>query len=198
MSEPHALQRPRDPAAYEAVLATINDQVDRMTRLVGGLLMLARTDGGAPAPERAPVDVAEIVGAVAAQMRPVAEANGLTLTARADAGAHVQGDADLLLQMLMNLTDNAIKYTANGGVRLSCETADATVTVRVSDTGAGIRAEHRDRVFERFYRVSASREQGGAGLGLAICRWIAEAHGGTIQLEPSTIGSTFVVRLPQR
>ncbi len=191
-----ALQRPRDAAAYEAVLATINDQVDRMTRLVGGLLMLARTDGGALTPERAPVDVAEIVGAVAAQMRPLAEAKGLTLSADAGAAARVQGDADLLLQMLLNLTDNAIKYTATGGVRMSCEAAGEAVTIRVSDTGPGIPAEHRDRVFERFYRVSASREQGGAGLGLAICRWIAEAHGGTIELEPSTIGSMFVVRLP--
>lgn len=191
-----ALQRPRDAAAYEAVLATINDQVDRMTRLVGGLLMLARTDAGVLTPERAPVDVAETVNAVAAQMRPLAEAKGLTLSAAAEAGARVQGDADLLLQMLMNLTDNAIKYTVAGGVRLSCEETGDAVTIRVSDTGPGIPAEHRDRVFERFYRVSASRDQGGAGLGLAICRWIAEAHGGTIQLEPSTTGSTFVVRLP--
>lgn len=192
-----ALQRPRDAAAYRDVLATINDQVDRMTRLVAGLLMLARTDAGVLTPERATVDLAEIVRAVAAQVRPLAEEKGLTLTVEAEAAASVQGDEDLLLQMLINLADNAIKYTGGGGVRLRCEAARDAVTVRVSDTGPGIPPEHQDRVFERFYRVSASREHGGAGLGLAICRWIAEAHGGTIALESGATGSEFVVRLPR-
>lgn len=192
-----ALQQPRDAAAYRDVLATVNDQVERMTRLVSGLLMLARTDAGALAPERAPVDVAALLRDVAAQVRPLAVEKGLTLLVEAQDGAMVQGDEGLLLQMLMNLADNAIKYTADGSVRLRCEAAAGSVTITVSDTGPGIPPEHRERVFERFYRVSASRAQGGAGLGLAICRWIAEAHGGTISFESEATGSEFVVRLPR-
>jgi signal transduction histidine kinase len=108
-------------------------------------------------------------------------------------------DHDLILQMLLNLLDNAIKYSEPGGsVTVSWEPDGHAVAIEVRDTGAGIAAEHLPHLFDRFYRVdpARSRAAGGAGLGLAICRWIAEAHGGTIAVESDPgKGSTFTVRL---
>jgi heavy metal sensor kinase len=194
-----ALQRPRDAATYQQVLATINDQVERMTRLVGGLLVLARTDAGALAVERNPVDVGALVRAVADQVRSLGAQKGLTLDVRGEGNAFVNGDDDLLLQMLLNLADNAVKYTQHGSITLSWQATGGIAQIAVADTGPGIAPEQRDRIFERFYRVDVgrSRNEGGAGLGLAICRWIAEAHGGSIDVTSSERGSTFTVRLPQ-
>ncbi len=192
-----ALQRPRDPAAYQQTLATINDQVERMTRLVAGLLMLARTDAGALGIERERVDIAELVRSVADQVRPLAERKGLSLDVSGSGDPVVSGDGDLLLQLLLNLVDNAVKYTDAGGVTLNWSVADHVAQVIVSDTGPGIDPEDRERIFERFYRVDAARtHEGGAGLGLSICRWIAAEHRGDITVESSTAGSAFTVRLP--
>ena len=192
-----ALQRPRDPAAYQQVLATINDQVERMTRLVAGLLMLARTDARALGIERERVDIAGLVRSVADQVRPLAERKGLSLDASGSGDPVVSGDGDLLLQLVLNLVDNAIKYTDTGGVTLAWRAAGGVAQVTVSDTGPGIAPEDQERIFERFYRVDAARtSEGGAGLGLSICRWIAAEHGGDVAVESSSAGSRFTVSLP--
>jgi signal transduction histidine kinase len=123
------------------------------------------------------------------------------LTLRAPVTGHAVGDAALLHHAFMNLIHNAIKYTPNGGtisVELSAKNS-GQVMMEVRDTGPGIPAAHRDRIFDRFYRVdtSRSREEGGVGLGLAIARWAIEANGGHIELaSDGGRGSLFRVVLP--
>ena len=114
--------------------------------------------------------------------------------------ARINADQDLLLQLLLNLLDNAVKYTPEGGsVEASWHAVDSGVEIVVSDTGPGIAAEHLPHIFDRFYRVdrARSRADGGAGLGLSISRWIAESHGGTIRAESTSgEGTAFTVWLP--
>ncbi len=194
-----ALERPRDVAEYQRVLAAVNAQVERMTRLSQSLLTLARADAGALPLHRERVDLAGLARNVADDVRPLAMAKGLRVDAEGSGDAILTADADLLLQMLLNLADNAIGYTAQGGVTIGWRASGAAVELYVSDTGEGVPLEHRERIFERFHRVEDSRSrEGGAGLGLAIARWIAEAHGGAIALDSSAAGSTFTVTLPRR
>ena len=193
-----ALTRPRAAAEYQRVLTAVNQQVDRMTRLVGGLLMLARSDAGAMPIAREPVAVKLLVESVAQQIEPLARAKGIDVGVDEGQPVIVLGDQDLLLQLLLNLADNAVKYTDAGSITIGWRAADGTVELFVRDTGLGIPAEHLERIFERFHRidVARSRERGGAGLGLAICKWIAEAHGGRMNVASSAAGSTFSVTLP--
>jgi heavy metal sensor kinase len=190
-----ALERPRDAAEYQRVLAAVNEQVERMTRLVGGLLVLARSDAGAQRLQRERIDLGDLVTSVAEQVRPLGERKGVDVLVQGNGTLVAEGDEDLLLQLMLNLADNAVKYTAAGAVTLGWRD-HGRPELFVRDTGPGITIEHRDHVFERFYRVDAARSEGGAGLGLAISRWIAEAHGGTLTLESSDGGSTFTVTLP--
>src|SRR5262249_14135064 len=112
-----------------------------------------------------------------------------------------RGDEDLLRRMMLNLLDNAIKYTSpEGMVSVNLQVDTGSVKIAVADTGSGIPAEAAQRIFERFYRVSQSRSRadGGSGLGLAIAKWAAEAHYGTIRLTSEAgLGSTFTVTLPR-
>ena len=194
-----ALTRPRDAAEYQRVLAAVNDQIDRMTRLVGGLLMLARSDAGAMPLHLAPVSIQGLIESVAHQIEPLARAKGLAVVVNPGDASNVSGDRDLLLQLLLNLADNAVKYTEQGTIDIGWRTRGESVEVVVGDTGIGIPAEHHERIFERFHRVDGarSRERGGAGLGLAISQWIAEAHGGTLGVDSSDAGSTFTLTLPR-
>jgi signal transduction histidine kinase len=122
------------------------------------------------------------------------------LTLRAPIRVHAMGDDALIRHALMNLIHNAIKYTPNGGTITAEVNATAgRAVIEVRDTGPGIPAAHRDRIFDRFYRVdtSRSREEGGVGLGLAIARWAVEANGGQIELaSDDRIGSSFRIILP--
>jgi heavy metal sensor kinase len=197
-----ALQRDRDPQDYREVLGAVNSEVDRMIRLVGSLLTLARADSGQVPIARERIDLGQIVSDAVEQMRPAAAAKNVALTAKAGPPIPFLGDEDLLLQLVLNLLDNAVKYTPSGGsITAAWAIGDGPprrALIRVSDTGAGIAAEHLPRIFDRFYRVDQSRNQasGGSGLGLSISRWIAEAHGGTLTVESTPGGgSTFTVRL---
>jgi heavy metal sensor kinase len=193
------LERPRDPVEYQRVLAAVNAQVERMTRLSESLLTLARADAGALPLHRERVDIAELARNVADDVRPLAGAKGLRIDLEGAGDAVVMADADLLLQLLLNLADNAIRYTPTGGLTIGWRPAGDALDLYVRDTGPGIAAEQRELIFERFQRSdeSRSRQDGGSGLGLAICRWIAEAHGGAISLESGADGSQFTVTLPR-
>jgi heavy metal sensor kinase len=195
-----ALSRPRDAEAYREVLRGANEEVDRLIRLVGSLLTLARADAGEIPLAAEPVSLAELVAAAVEQVRPAAEGKRITVDVTAGPDATVRADQDLLLQLLLNLLDNALKYTPEGGRVTAGWSADgASARVWVEDTGIGIDASEQPRIFDRFYRVdkARSRAAGGSGLGLSISRWIAEAHKGGVSVESSPgRGARFTVTLP--
>jgi heavy metal sensor kinase len=196
-----ALRNPLDASAYRDVIGSMLEEVDRLTRLVESLLTLTRADSGRIQLTPDILDLKALAGNVIDQLRVLADEKQQELTLRAPIAIHAMGDAALLRQGLMNLVHNAIKYTPNGGaisVELSAlNSGQAAIEVR--DTGPGIPSAHRDRIFDRFYRVDASRsrEEGGVGLGLAITRWAIEANGGRIELASDCgRGSLFRVLLP--
>jgi heavy metal sensor kinase len=185
-----ALARPRSRGEYQEALQAFDGDIARMTALLGTLLTLARSDAGKLAVEPAPFDLADTVRLVLEQYAPVAAEAGVSLQDET-ASASLVADEDLLMQLLINLIDNALAHTPPGGaVVAGCRPDDGSIRLWVGDTGDGIATEHQDRVFDRFYRIDAgrSRDRGGTGLGLAICKAIAEAHGGTISLM-SRLGS---------
>lgn len=195
-----ALQRERDTAGYQEVLRTVNAEVDRMIRLVASLLALARADSGEIPLSRENVALNELVGDAAEQIGPIAAEKQVTVEVDAPQPVRLSADQDLILQLLLNLLDNAVKYSPPGGtVRASVSTRDGQAEVRIADEGPGIAQEHQDRIFDRFYRADSARTRadGGAGLGLSISRWIVERHGGTIAVESTPgHGAAFIVRLP--
>lgn len=194
-----ALSRPRAGDEYRATLEAQAEQVERLIQLVNSLLTLARADAGQIPLQREPLDVPALVETSVEQLEPDAAARGVTLTVSGPP-AHVNADGTLLVQLLLNLLDNAVRHTPAGGVvETTWEVHGGTLRLDVRDTGVGIAPEHLPRVFERFYRADQARERasGGVGIGLAICRWIAEAHGGTIGIESELgRGTTVTVTLP--
>ena len=178
------LARSRSAAAYREALQGLDGDLQRMTSLVNTLLTLTRADTGRLVPDRSAFDLADTVALVLEQYTPVADEAGIDLRAEADP-APLEADEDLLVQVLVNLIDNALAHTAcSGTVTVGCRSAAAEVQLWVSDTGRGIETGDQERVFDRFYRVDPGRARanGGTGLGLAICRAIVEAHSGTIAL----------------
>jgi heavy metal sensor kinase len=196
-----ALDSPRDAAYYQEVLTEVDEEVDEMSRLVDRMLSLARGDVEGITLHVQPVDLGVLMTDVIEQVRPMAESKGLDLEAQIPSNLTTRVDADAITQVVLNLLDNAIKFTSSGQVRLSVRRArenGGEIQVTVSDTGPGIPSEHLSHLFERFYRVdrARSRELGGVGLGLAIARELARAHGGDISVNsvPGE-GSTFTVHL---
>ncbi len=195
-----ALNRQRDATAYRQVLVTANNEVDHMIRLVGGLLTMARTDANEVSITKERIDLGGLVYSAVEQVRPTAEAAGVNLNLATGPAITLNADEDLLLQLLLNLFDNALKHTSAGGnIDVGWQAEGDHVLLFVSDTGTGIAQEHLPFLFDRFYRVERERgrSDGGAGLGLAICQWIVQVHGGSIGVtsEPE-IGSRFEVQLP--
>jgi heavy metal sensor kinase len=186
------------PAAEEVLLST-RDEVDRLARTVDGLLILARADQGTLALDRAPVDLAAVAAETVERVRPLARLRDVRVAARLDP-APADGDASRLGQAVANLLDNAIKFSPAGAtVAVTTGRDGAEVRVTVVDEGPGIPAAARERVFDRFYRVDASRARatGGSGIGLSIVREIARAHAGRVWTEPDPAGgSRFVLALP--
>jgi heavy metal sensor kinase len=197
-----SLQRDREPEAYRQVLQGINAEVDRLIRLTGSLLTLTHADAGQIPLRFEDVDVAEAVIGVFEQIRPAAIEKGIECELDPGPPVTIRGDQDLLLQLMLNLSDNAIRYTPSGGqVTLGWRVNNDQIQLWVQDTGIGISQEYLPYLFERFYRVdkARSRAEGGVGLGLAISRWIVEAHRGSIHVESAPgEGSTFTVLLPAK
>jgi len=181
----------------EESLNAIQAESDRMTRMVGDLLLLAQADAGQTVRhERVELDT--LMLEVYRQMRPMAE--GIELSISEEDQAVVMGDTDRLKQLLLNLVDNARKYTPKGGkVTLGLRREAGWAVLTVADTGMGIPTQDLPHIFERFYRVdkARSRAAGGAGLGLSIVQWIVQAHSGKIDVQSKpNQGTTFIVRLP--
>jgi len=177
-------------------------QLTRMADLVDSLLTLARADEGRFDLHREPVELAPLAREVVETARLLGEDAGLQIDAPVIEDADVLGDLTRLRQLFLNLVTNAIKYTPRGGrVEINLTRGNDVVALAVRDTGIGIAAADLPYVFERFWRADRVRsrdsERGGFGLGLAICQWIVQAHGGTLTVQSRlTRGSTFTVTLP--
>lgn len=176
------------------------EEVDRLADIVEGLLALSRLDTGEAQAEWVRFDLAELVATTADQMSLLAEDKKISVVCNSSASAMIQGDRARLKQVVVNLLDNAIKYTPNGGrVTLTIAQESDYVALEVTDDGVGIPAEALPHVFKRFYRVdgSRSRDQGGAGLGLSIVKSICDAHGARIEVSSSAgRGSSFRLKFP--
>lgn len=186
-----------DPILRGEALRAIGDETARMRRLVSDLLLLAQADAGLQL-HKQPVELDTLLLEVYRQAQMMAD--GITVRLGAEDQAVVLGDADRLKQLLLNLVVNALKYTpAGGAVTLTLRRSNGWVQVAVADTGLGIAAEDLPHIFDRFYRADRSRgRSGGSGLGLSIAQWIAQAHGGRIEVESTVgVGSTFTVWLPE-
>lgn len=179
-------------------LTAIQDEVARMTRLVGDLLLLARADAGGLPLASKPVELDGLFFDV--YQRVGLSQKRVKVTVTEVDQVKVKGDADRLKQLLINLVDNAIKYTPSGGeVSLSLSKTEDWAQLTVADTGIGIPEEDLPYIFDRFYRVdkARSRAQGGSGLGLSIAKWIAQAHGGDIRaISKVGQGTSFKITLP--
>jgi heavy metal sensor kinase len=192
-----ALQRSLTPQGYREVIGSMLEEVDRLTRLVESLLLLTRAEAGRIPLARSVVNLGELVSGVADSLRILAEDKDQELTVDLVAHVTVECDAGVLRQGVINLLYNAIKYTPNKGVIHVAvkRSASGEATIDVQDTGPGIAAAHRARIFERFYRVddARARETGGFGLGLAIARWAVEANGGRIEVDSEVGQGTLVL-----
>jgi signal transduction histidine kinase len=180
--------------------ASILEEVERLARIVEGLFAISRLDSGEAHKELAQFDLAKLATSTAEQMCLLAEDKGITISSNAPNEVVVEGDRARIKQVIVNLLDNAIKYTPVGGkIRLSVIACAGKAVMEVEDTGIGISAEARPHIFERFYRVdkARSRELGGAGLGLSIVKSICVAHGGQVDFQSTEgVGSRFKVELP--
>ena len=186
-----------DPTERAQMIEAMDSETARMSRLVSDLLLLARQDAGIPI-ARHPVELDTLLLEIYRQAQITAR--GIKVTLGAEDQAIIVGDRDRLKQVLLNLVDNALKYTPQGGeVTLSLTKDDAWVKISVRDTGIGIAPDDIPNLFGRFYRVdkARSRDAGGTGLGLAIAKSVVDAHNGKITVESELgKGSTFTVWLP--
>lgn len=197
-------QEHRAEAEYRASMTVMRDAARRLGRIVDDLFLLARTDSGAAPVRRERVYLEEIVVDAVRSVRPLADARQVRVELGDVIEAPVHADADLLGRLLLNLLDNATKHSPpDGSVCVSMGARDGAFEVLVTDAGPGIAPEDRDRIFERFVRIDDARAENdptrptGAGLGLAIARRVAEAHGGRLDLVESRPGrTTFRVTLP--
>ncbi len=179
---------------WERLAGSLVDDNRRMTRLVADLLYLAKSDGGVKQSGFTNVDIDDLVRAEARRLQPRTR---VPIDVSTIVPVEVRGNADELARVARNLLENASRY-ATSRVLVELSKSGTTATLVVSDDGPGIAPEQRDRVFERFARLddSRSRVSGGSGLGLSIVRDIVEGHSGSVDIEPSTVGARFVVRLP--
>lgn len=195
-----ALRAKRSDEEYVAVMKSALEEIERISVLVEGLLLLARSDAGVLKMDLKPLDLMIIAEDVLEQITPLAQSKPVSLALGHVQPLQVSGDPVHLRRLLFNLVDNAVKYTPERGlVKVSIEEEGKWAVLSVTDTGIGIAEEDRGRVFQRFFRSAEARSaRGGSGLGLSIVKSIAEAHEGRIELESTPgKGSTFKVFLPK-
>src|ERR1039458_1144938 len=194
-----ALARERSAPEYRETIEDCLVTAQQMRRLTESLLELARFDAGQETMKREQIDLAQVARECVELVRPLAERRRIQLECDL-ATVHCLGDAERLSQVVTNLLTNAIQFNREQGkIRISLQADNASVLLKVIDTGEGIAAEDLPHIFERFYRAdkSRSRAEGRNGLGLAICKAIVDAHGGSIEVACEvSVGSTFTVKLP--
>jgi len=202
-SEVALSQQARSPEEYRESLDVMHHESERLTRIVEDLFTLTRADAGQYPLQPRDFYLDELIADCVHSARTLAQAKKISLTFEGAPESPIHADESLVRRMFLNLLDNAIKYTPDfGRVTVSCQRNGKEYAVNIADTGCGIPAELRPRIFERFFRADKARSRsendgGGAGLGLAISRWIAEAHHGRLELMRSdSTGSTFSAYLP--
>ena len=193
------LRKRRSEAEHRAVIGSMLEDTSRLAGLVDRLFTLSRADLGEVKLSADELDLGALAESVAGDLGVLAEEKGQSMTVERRGTARCVGDRLVLRQALINLVENAVKYTPPGGrIRLRASAASGRAALDVCDTGPGIPADRRGRIFERFYRGSHHRSgEAGAGLGLALAKWAVEAHGGELTYEPADGGgSRFAMRLP--
>lgn len=201
-----ALRRVQKPEEYRETIGAMLEGVGRLTDLIERLLLLARADAGTQPIKPEVFDAADVVREVTDLIRPIADEKQITIAASGGDRHTVNTDRLLLRQAVLNVIDNAVKYTPVGGtIHIETAARDGSLTIVIRDSGPGVAPEHREKVFERFFRVDTARARGGgasdlsggAGLGLAIAKWAVEACGGQITLDSEVgNGSTFTLTVP--
>jgi signal transduction histidine kinase len=186
----------RSLAEYRESMEIVADETARITRLVDAMFLLARAEAGGIPMTREPLYLDEVVGDAVRGLKVLAREREVDVRVEAEGDQSLEGDPQLLRQMVTNLLDNAIRYARTRGVvTVSLRRNGTSVMLAVQDDGPGVPAGDRERVFQRFVRLDTRSE--GAGLGLPIARWVAEKHGGRLVLtDAAPIGSEFVVTLP--
>jgi heavy metal sensor kinase len=191
----------RTPAEYKEAIGSMLEEIDRLTTLVDTLLRLSHGDAGSVHLSREPLDLGQLTREVAASLAVLAEERRQQISIQAADGVSVKADRLVLREAITNVIDNAIKYSPMAAsIALSVRTDGRDAVVEVADQGPGIPAEHRERIFDRFFRVDTarSRDAGGTGLGLAIAKWAVELNGGSIRVDAgATGGSVFRISLPR-
>jgi heavy metal sensor kinase len=195
-----SLSTKRSPEQQQKAAVGQIEEVDKLTRLLSQLLTLARAEAGELRVVREPFTLADLCAAVVEVLEPVAEARNVSLSCRCRDDVDVTGDRGWIERLLVNLIDNALKFTPAGGrVEVLVDHADEIAVLTVRDSGIGIPKDALPHVFERFYRADSSRtpEVDGAGLGLALVKWIAERHQGSVDIvSDEGHGTVVTVRLP--
>jgi heavy metal sensor kinase len=195
-----ALRRVRPAEDYRLVLESALEEIDRMTQIVDELLFLSRADMGEVAMESLPVRLDALVEDIQRQAGVLGQEQGVQVLCGKVEPITVLGDELRLRELVLNLVDNAVKYSRPGGkVELTLDSAEDLARLSVADHGIGIPLEAQARIFDRFYRTDGARAHAkkGTGLGLPICKWIAEAHHGRIEVESAIgEGSRFTLVLP--
>ncbi|MEN6412498.1 MAG: ATP-binding protein [Veillonellales bacterium] len=181
-------------------LQNVQEEVTQMTTLVNSLLFLARADAHHQLIQRQPFLLTDAITCTLLPFKPVADNKGISLNFEPSAPLSYNGDEGRIKQVIGILLDNAIRHTPEGGtISLTLLETSTDIMLIVADSGEGIPAEMLDKIFCRFYQVDKARSVGGAGLGLAIAKWIIEEHGGFIGVVSTLeVGSTFTIKLPKR
>lgn len=187
-----------NPDAAQAAAATINKQAKRMSSLVSKLLMLSRSDSGRLNLDREDVDFSEVCTDIAEQQQMIVEDYDIVIETEIEDNVHIVADEGMLIRIILNLIDNAVKYGKNPGgtIKLSLRKEGKTAVCRVTDDGPGISEENQDKIFQRFYQVDGAREDGASsGLGLSMVASLTKAMGGTVKLYSQLgEGSTFELK----
>ncbi len=192
----------KHPDEFRDMLRSNMEEIDRMERIIGSLLTLAKSEAGELTLELKELSLSDLVQELYLQGRILCEPKQIDaqLILQVSEEIRIRGDDLRLRQLFLNLISNAIKYTSeHGRLEIILAVENDFARIDIADTGIGIPPEHLPHIFDRFYRVDKARNRmdGGTGLGLAIVKWIAEAHGGSITVKSSVgKGSTFSVRLP--
>ena len=192
-----ALKRERSPAEYRETLHRCREEVLQLSRLAADLLVLARSDAGLPLEQRAEVDLYALARQIAERYRALASQRGIRIQVLGTS-AEVTGDPTLLERMVVNLVDNAVKYSpAGAAVHIEVQQEDRSVALTVRDEGEGVPVEQVPHLFTRFFRGDPARPRAeGSGLGLSIAKAGAEAHGGVLEYVSATRGAVFRLTLP--